>query len=96
MNAIVSPRIKERLGDVKLNSHDVNVISAIVQQKGRLPSDYLVQFARESQISGDSLDIVILVLADEDEGARGMQFREKKQEIAEQYKNWIHSFQSRP
>lgn len=55
---------KERSGQVKLSSHDVNVISAIIQQKDALPKRFLLEKAKSSRLSNDAIEIVEILLDD--------------------------------
>lgn len=53
---------EKRSGQVRLSSHDVNVISAIIQQKDALPRKFLLDKARSSRISNDAIEIVEILL----------------------------------
>lgn len=53
---------KAKSGQVRLSSHDVNVISAIIQQKDALPKKFLLEKAKTSRISNDAVEIVEILL----------------------------------
>lgn len=56
------PKLRDRSKLIDLSSHDVNVISAIVQQKDSLPRNFLLSQAKNSNISRDALEIIEILL----------------------------------
>lgn len=81
-----------KAGQVQLSSHDVNVISAIVQQRKALPKNFLLSHARNSNISADAFEIVEILLDDSfipaRSGSAGVSKKAAKESIAEQFNRW--------
>ena len=79
-------------GQVQLSSHDVNVISAIVQQRKALPKNFLLNHARSSNISSDAFEIIEILLDDSFTPVRGsstgVSKKAAKESIAEQFNRW--------
>jgi hypothetical protein len=76
---------------LNLNSHDVTVISAIAQQRGTLPKEFLSNYAAEAQISPDALEIVTLILAEPTKKARSARGTrtDPKESVADQFRRWV-------
>jgi hypothetical protein len=81
----------DKSGQVKLSSHDVSVVSAIVQQKSSLPREFLLEYAMASEISSDALEIVKMLL---DESfvvaarAVGSTKKAARKNIADEFYRW--------
>jgi hypothetical protein len=70
---------------VKLNSHDINVLS-VIAQKRTLPREYLLQLAKTSQISADALLVVRSLLKSPSEplSIGKISVKKRKSEMANQ------------
>lgn len=75
----------QRRSGVLLSNDDVSIISVIVQQKG-LPRDYLIEYARESGVSKDAIDVLSAYL-----DPKKTQ-KAAHSHIASEFKNWVNSF----
>ena len=68
-------------GGLSLTSHDINVLSSLVQQKS-LPRDYLLEVARSSGISSSAMKIAMLII-DPPQKSVGVKLSEERRAVVD-------------
>jgi hypothetical protein len=82
-----------RRSNLVLSSHDINVLSSIVQQTG-LPRDYLIKYVNESGVSREALKVAMIIInGTQNASATRSEPKESKQ-AALDFIEWANSLTS--